>query len=527
MRRCPLCNQTYNDRTLKFCRVDGEPLSADISEPPDTDPTVDLSIYSDSYETTRWQSVNLPSISNAPSIAVLPFVNMSADQDNDYFCDGLAEEILNALAHVDGLKVAARTSAFFFKGKDVKIGDVGASLKVSTVLEGSVRKHGNRLRVTAQLINVADGYHLWSERYDREMEDVFEIQDQITVTIVEALKPKLLGVRVTTPLRRPPSSTDAYVAYLKGRYQLSKFSVDGFTKAIECFDEATARDENYAPAYAGMAHARSALWYYGVLSPEEIIPKWKAAAERALEIDPNLVEAHASLGNIQFYHDWDFKAAEKSFLRALELNPNNADAHWFYGLFLASRGEFDEAVCRGKRAVELDPLSIMTNIQVGWICWLSNRMDEAVSYGQRVVEINPSAFGAYWLLASSYLCKAMTSESFEAHQKSLSLGGGSIVLSSLGRSYGVCGKREEALKIVARLVELKKQRYVPSLDIARVYLGLNDNDRAFEWLERAFEERNGELVFLKLIATIDALPSEHDVRKDPRYGALIKRIGIA
>jgi len=509
-----------------FCRFDGMTLTEDSSDT-DSELTVDLSISKEHYATSRWQSVNLPSINDAPSIAVLPFVNMSSDQDNDYFCDGLAEEVLNALAHVDGLKVAARTSAFSFKGKNVTIGEVGTALNVATVLEGSVRKQGSRLRVTAQLINVADGYHLWSERYDRELEDVFEIQDQITVTIVEALKPKLIGARVTTQLRRPPSNTDAYVAYLKGRYQLSKFSLDGFTKAIEFFDEAAARDENYAPAYAGMAHARAALWYYGFLSPKEIVPKWKAAVERALEIDPNLAEAHASLANIQFYYDWDFKGAEKSFQRALELNPNNADSHWFYGLFLASRGEFDEAVSRGNCAIELDPLSIMTNTQVGWICWLSNRMDEAISHGQRVIEISPDAFGGYWLLAAAYLCKALTRESLEAHQKSLSLGGGSIVLSSLGRSYGVSGKRDEALEIVDRLVGLKKQRYVPSLDIARVFLGLGDNDRAFEWLEKAFEERNGELVFLNQITTIDAWPSEHDVRKDPRYEALTKRIGMA
>ena len=289
---------------MKFCRFDRVTLVDEGAPLDDSEETVDLAFAQPVAETSRDIARGLTGQTVSPSIAVLPFVNMSADQDNEYFCDGLAEEVLNALAQLDGLKVAARTSSFHFRDKDKTIDQIGKTLNVSAVLEGSVRKLGDRIRVTAQLINVADGYHLWSARYDRKLEDVFDIQDQITLTIVDALRPKLFGSPKTSRLKRPIPNNDAYVAYLKGRYYLGKFSVEGWSRALTYFDEASRCDSDYAPAYAGAAFALSARWYYALEPPHEIVPKWKALANRALEIDGDLSEAHASLGNIQLFYDW-------------------------------------------------------------------------------------------------------------------------------------------------------------------------------------------------------------------------------
>jgi tetratricopeptide (TPR) repeat protein len=376
------------------------------------------------------------------------------------------------------------------------------------------------------LINVSDGYHLWSERYDRDMEDVFDIQDQITLTIVDALKLKLLGRARTAPLKRQTANTDTYVAYLKGRYHLSKFTVESWMRAIEYFDEATCTDPSYAPAYAGAAQAWSGLWYYALLPPHEIVPKWKAAASRAVEIDANLADAHASLANILFYYEWDSKAAEETFQRAIALNQNSADAHWFYGMFLASRGRLDEGVAQGSRAVELDPLSVLVNVQVGWINWLANRPDDVMAQARKIIDIEPNSFGAYWLIAGAYLGQGMQEQAIEAYRKSLSLGGSNIVLSALGCALAIAGKRDEALTVLNQLMELKQQAYLPAFDIARIYMGLADSDKAFEWLEKAFEERNGEMVFLDRITIIHSgEPSEGNIRSDPRFSSLIQRMG--
>jgi TolB-like protein/Flp pilus assembly protein TadD len=524
MRRCPECKRCYDDEALKFCRFDGVLLISDSSDISESDTTIDLSMPKASIETSVQMSAPTPS----PSIAVLPFINMSADQENDYFCDGLAEEVLNALAHLDGLKVAARTSAFHFKGKDATIGEIGRALNVAMVLEGSVRKVGSRLRVTAQLVNVSDGYHLWSERYDRQLEDVFEIQDQITLTIVEALKLKLLGTGMTTPLKRHSVNSETYVAYLKGRYQLSKFTVESWTRAIEYFDEATLGDPEFAPAYAGAAMAWNGLWYYALKSPHEIVPRWKAAASRALELDDNLAEAHVSFANILFFYEWDWEAAEKSFSRAIELNQNSADAHWFYGIFLASRGRYDEAISEGRRALELDPLSVLANVQVGWIYWVANRMDDVLVQANKTLEIEPNSFGAYWLIGGAYLAKGMHDEAIEAYNKALSFGASNIVLSALARVYALAGRREEALEIVDKLLAMRAQRYVPAFDIARIYLGLGETELTLEWMEKSFEERNGELVSLDRLLKVESRQtSGKGIREDPRLSNLLQRMGCS
>jgi len=510
---------------LKFCRFDRVTLVEDAAQQDDSDETVDLALAQPVAETIRDIDRGLTAQTLSPSIAVLPFVNMSNDQHNEYFCDGLAEELLNALAQLDGLKVAARTSSFHFRNKDTTVDQIGKTLNVNTVLEGSVRKLGDRIRVTAQLINVSDGYHLWSARYDRRLEDVFEIQDQITLTIVDALRLKLFGSTSTSRLKRQTANNEAYVAYLKGRYYVGKFSVEGWSRALEYFDEANRCDSDYAPAYAGAAFAWSARWYYALQPPNDIVPKWKALANRALELDGDLSEAHASLGNIQLFYEWDWRAAERSFQKAIEQNQNNADARWFYGMGLASRGRYDEAISQGQRALELDPLSPLVNVQVGWIFWLADRMDDVIAHAKKILDLEPNSFGAYWLIGGAYLAKQMADEAIESYQKSVSLGGSNIVLSALGRAYGIVGKKDDALRILAQVLEVRKSRYIPAFDIARIYLGLGDVERTFEWLEKAFEERNGELVFLERLTRVDrGLATDKRIREDSRLSEMLKRV---
>jgi serine/threonine protein kinase/Tfp pilus assembly protein PilF len=461
------------------------------------------------------------------SIAVLPFANMSNDTENEYFCDGLAEELLNALAKIEDLKVAARTSAFSFKGKHTNVSEIGHALSVKTVLEGSVRKSGSRVRITVQLISAADGYHLWSERYDREMQDIFDVQDEITQAIVDALKLKLFGKEKALVMKRYTDNTEAYELFLKGRYYFNKHAGGGWLKALEYFEQAIEKEPEYAPAYAWISISLTHAWYFGVLSSDEAVPKSKAAANRAREIDNDLAEAHSALGNIHFYNEWDWQKAEHAYKRAIEINPNSADAGMWYGLFLTSRERFDEAINEGSRTVELDPLSLFLNLNVGWIYLFADRLGDTLAQVRRMIEIEPNFNGAYWQLGMVHLLKGRYEEAREEYRKAVALGSYPTTLSILGVACARLGKRDEAFDVLNQLLEMKQQQPVAAFDIARVYGGLDENDKTFEWLEKAVAERNGELVFLNLetkIGTGDMFGK--DIRRDPRFQVILRRIGV-
>jgi len=321
MKRCPTCQHTYTDETIRFCRNDGTSLTSDLSS--ESSETLLLTSAS------RSAAILTQLLDRTPSIAVLPFANMSASVENEYFCDGLSEELLNALAKIEGLKVAARTSAFSFKGKNVNVDEIGRALHVSTILEGSVRRAGNRLRITVQLVNVTDGYHLWSERYDREMRDIFDVQDEITLAVVDALKVKLLGEEKATVLKRYTHNAEAYQLYLRGRFYTYKRTPKDSQHAIVYFNQAITIDPNYALAFAGLADAYALLSSYGGAPPVEAMPKAREAALKAVLLDNNLAEAHAALGVILTEYDYDFAGAEREFKRAIELNPNYATAHHY------------------------------------------------------------------------------------------------------------------------------------------------------------------------------------------------------
>ncbi len=455
------------------------------------------------------------------SIAVLPFVDMSPQQDQEYFCDGMAEELINSLTHIKGVRVVAWTSAFSFKGRDTDIREIGRKLNVETLLQGSVRKAGKRLRITAKLVNVTDGYHLWSERYDRKMKDVFAIQDEVALAIVANLKVNLLGEEKAAIVRRHTNDLEAYNFYLKGRYYWNKRTEAGFQKGIEYFQQAIEKDATYALSYAGIADCYNLLGWYCFLPPKEAFPRAMAAAEKALKMDDSLAEAHTLLAFTRLYYDWDWKDAERKFKRAIELNPGYATAHHWYAEYLALMGRMDEGIMEAKQALEFDPLSLIINTLWGFLFYFSGQYDQAIEQCQKTLEMDPKFVPAQFFLGLAYVQKSMFEEAITEFQKTISLFGSStLMVAALGHAYAVSGKRDEVQKVLGELKKISKQMYVPSYYTAAIYADLGEKNQAFEWLEKSYEERDNWLVYLKVDPIWDS------VRSDPRFTALLKKIGF-
>jgi len=463
--------------------------------------------------------------SRIPSLAVLPFTNMSADKENEYCCDGLSEELINALSNIRDLRVVARTSAFAFKGKEIDIREVGEKLNVGAILEGSVRKSGQRLRITAQLINVEDGYHIWSGQFDREMKDIFDIQEEMSLTIVDHLKLKLLRDEKKKLLKHSTEDPEAYRLYLLARYFFYKASSEeDFRKVIGYFEQAIARDPRYAQAYAGKATVYCLFFLSGYLAPTEFYPKASEAALKALEIDEELGDAHASLGTLKWLYDWDFSGAENEFKRALSLNPGSPDAYVPYSMFLTQAGRFDEAIAGFKRTVELDPATPANYALLGmWGYYFAARYDEAIEQIQKALDMEPSLLWGEMFLAAVYASKGMHEEAVALADKVISVPQNRDnvqSLSVLGWVYAASGKQEKARDLLNRMLELRAKRYVDAYLIADSYAGLEEKDKAFEWLDKAHEERAAQFVFIK----ID--PWMENLRSDPRYWELLRRTGF-
>jgi eukaryotic-like serine/threonine-protein kinase len=461
----------------------------------------------------------------APSIVVLPFLNISADPENEYFCDGLAEELISTLTKIERLRVVARTSAFAFKGKDDDIREIGSKLNVNTVLQGSVRKAVNRLRITAQLINVSDGYHLWSERYDREIEDVFALQDELSFAIVSALKVKLLGEEKQALLNRYRDNLDAYNLYLKGRYFWGKRPSSGdIEKGIEYFQRAIETDPGYALAYAGLADSYAILgsWENGTYPPHEAMPKAKAAAQKALELDDQLAEAHASLAFVNLHYDWDWRRAEAGCKRAIESNPNYVVAHHWYSHQLMATGRIEESLAESEKCLELDPLDQIINTHLAWHYHSSRQYDQAIEQCDRTFEIAPGSFWLSYFLALAQEQKGLYDDAISNFQGAATLSGNvTFAAAALGHAYGVAGRKSEARSVLNELIRQSEQRFVPSYDIAIVHTGLGEKDQAFEWLQKAYEERTGWMAYLKVEPRLDSL------RDDQRFTDLLVRVGFA
>jgi adenylate cyclase len=454
------------------------------------------------------------------SIAVLPFVNMSADKGDEYLSDGVSEELIAALSKITGLQVKARTSSFAFKGKNEDIQKIGELLHVSHLLEGSVAKAGNKLRITAQLIQASDGNHLWSDTYDREMQDIFAVRSEVAQQVAETLKIRLLGEDKKRLGEKPTENIEAYNLYRQGRYYADKFSQDGFKKALGFYQQAIETDPRFALAYAGMAdtYVMAADFY---IPPREAFSKAKEAALKAIELDETLAEAHASLGSVHFHYDWDWAAAEKEFKRALTLNPQSARAHLLYTEYLAGMGRFDEAYDQGRQALEIDPVSTLANWILGWAFLYAGRIDDAIQQFSEAVELDPNDAWARMSLGRAYLGKGMGQRGIEemevAHRGEPDH---PIVMGLLGYGYAVTGRRGDALKALQDLDEIGKKHYVSRIARVYVYAGLGDKDKAFEWLEKAYQERSDSLAWFRKD------PESKSLQTDPRFAALMRKIGF-
>jgi len=467
------------------------------------------------------QKETVPIPSDKPSIAVLPFEDLSLQKDQEYFCDGLAEELINRLTNIEDLKVPARTSAFSFKGKDLDYREIGEKLNVEMVLDGSVRKEGNKLRITIQLIKVADGFPVWSKTYQRNIEDTFDLWDEISLAIVDNLKIKLLGREKAKLVKRYTENIEAYNRYIKGRYFWNKRTKEGFKKGVEYFEQAIEEDPSYTLAYAGLADCYNLLGDYIYLPPKEAFPKAKEAALKALSIDNTLAEAHTSLAFVLSCYDWDWEGAEREYNHAIELNPGYAITHLWYAHFLANLKRHDEAIAEIKRAQELDPLSLIINNEVGHIFYKARQYDKAIEAFQKTLEMNPEFWKTQHDLAFTYLQKGMYGEAIKKIQKAKEFSKGLVLYHDIliGTAYVRMGKIEEARKVLHNLLEGSKQVYVlPS--IADIYFALGENDQGFKWLERAYEER---LPWMKALK-ID--PAYDNVRSDPRFKALLKKMNL-
>jgi serine/threonine protein kinase/Tfp pilus assembly protein PilF len=467
------------------------------------------------------QKAIVPPETASPSIAVLPFVDDSPEKVYGYLCEGVPNTLINALNMIQDLRVPARTSSFSFVGKGLDIQGIGRKLNVGHVLEGSIQVVGNTLRVTASLVKVNDGYQLWNETYNRKLEDVFAIQDDIAQAIVKALKVRLLGKQEERLVKRYTENTEAYKLYLEGLYYWNRRTGKDLNKAIELFNQAVDKDPNYAQAYVGLADSYSLLTYYADARPNDVFPKAKAAAVKALELNESLAEAHNSLAYIYERYDWDLKAAEAEFKRALELNPNCATARFWYGEFLMYAGRFEESFREMKRALKRDPVSLITNASLAWQYLLAQQPDQALIQVQQTLELDPDFAYARLILGLTYLAQKRFPEAIEEHIKARALSGDSVMTAAaLGMAYASAGKLDKAKGILEELLARSQKQYVSSYWMAGLYATIGDVDEAFELLNKAVEERSDMLMNLKVDPALDS------IRRDPRYKTVLKKMGL-
>jgi TolB-like protein/cytochrome c-type biogenesis protein CcmH/NrfG len=454
------------------------------------------------------------------SIAVLPFVNMSADKNDEYLSDGVSEELITALSKITGLQVKARTSSFAFKGKNEDIQKIGELLHVSHLLEGSVAKAGNKLRITAQLIQASDGNHEWSDSYDREMQDIFAVRSEVAQQVAATLKVRLLGEEKKQLDKKPTENLEAYNLYRQGRFYADKLSEEGMAKARPFFEQAIEKDPRFALAYAGLAD-NYVISADAIIPPREAFSKAKEAALKAIAIDDSLAEAHASLGFVHYHYDWDWAAAEKELKRAISLNPRSAQSYTLYTHFLAGMNRFDEAQVQGRRALELDPLSVSNYWFLGWGAIYAGRYDEAIAQFSKATELDSNNPWTRWFLGRAYLFNGNPKRGIEEMEAALRLAPDDpLGLGFVGYAYAVTGRRPDALKILQKLDALEKHRFISTISRVYVYAGLGDKDKAFEWLEKAYQERSDSL------AWFHNDPESKSLQSDPRFAALMRKIGF-
>jgi serine/threonine protein kinase/tetratricopeptide (TPR) repeat protein len=455
------------------------------------------------------------------AIAVLPFVNSSADPENEYFSDGITDELITALTKVEGLRVASRTSVFALKNAREDVRALGARLNVSAVIEGTVRKAGNRLRITVQLINVADGRTLWSERYDREMADVFAIQDEIAGTIVRTLRSTLLGeLGDPTPVKYT-ANVRAYSLYLKGRFWWNRRSQAAIKEGIGFFEQAIQEDPGYALAYSGLADSYALDLDYRGAPVIEGMERARAEARKAIALDETLAEAHTSLGWVTFIYDWDWVGAEREFSRAIELNPRYSTARQWHSWFLAAMGRFDEALAEGRAAIELDPLSVSIRRSLGWLQYYARHFDGALENLRRALGMNPTSEETHRLLGLVYAQQGLYDEATASFREAVSNSESDMLsYAGLGHVAALRGRADEARAVLKELEERQRTRYVSPVALTMIQVALGDVDASFDLLEKAYQDRRGWLAYLRIEPILDPL------RSDPRFRLLLERMRL-
>lgn len=455
------------------------------------------------------------------SVAVLPFANDSADPDAEYLSDGITETLINNLSQISSLRVVARSTVFRYEGKNIDPQKAGSDLHVRAVVSGRLLQRGSTLIVRAELMDVATGAQLWGGQYNRKPEDVFAFQDDLSREISEKLRLQLTGNEKRRLTKRYTVDAEAYRLYLKGRYHWNKRTPDGVQKAIEYFQQALEKDPAYSLAYAGLADTYAYLSFFNVIPSRQAMPKAKAAAAKALEIDHDLAEAHVSLGYVSFTYEWDWLAAGKHFEQALALNPAYSRAHTFYAFYLSSLGRSEEALAAAKRALDLDPASPAVSHSLAVQLYLARKFDRASKQAHDTLEMDANFAVSYAVLGEAYLSKERYREGLSALEKYSRLSrGGAAALALLGYLHARSGERKKSLEMIEELKAASKQSFVPALFIALVYAGLEDKDQAFSWLDKAYEERFNRLAYLKVEVLWDPL------RSDPRFTDLLRRVGI-
>ncbi len=458
------------------------------------------------------------------SLAVLPFVNATADPNTEYLSDGITESLINNLSRLPHMKIMSRSSVFRYKGKETDVQTIGRELGVEAVLTGRVMQRNDELSIRIELVDARDNSHIWGEQYNRKLSDILAVQEAISREVSETLRVRLTGEEQKRLSKVATENPDAYQLYLKGRYYLSKRTDEGLKKAIEYFNQTIEKDPSYALAYSGLADSNMYIMRLGFLhglSPKEIYLRAKSSAIKAVEIDDNLAEAHTSLALIKMEYEWDWPAAEREFSRALELNPNEAEAHHQYSHYLTAVGRTHESLVESLRAMELDPLSLPLNGHLAWHYVYARQYDQAIEQCRRTIEMDANYPQAHDFLGGAYEQTGMYEEAFTEFQKAISLSGDSVHLrAELGHAYAVAGKGGEALKIMDELKRLSKETYVSPYDVAAIYVGLGQKDQAFDWLEKAYQERSDWLRYLKVDPRLDPL------RSDLRFPDLVRRVGL-
>jgi len=494
-------------------------VDAEISRsvPPELSHVVDGAKTSGSYAVSAAQPQPID------SLAVLPFANVSADPNTEYLSDGITESIINTLSRFSGLRVMARSTVFRYKGREVDASDVGRELKVGRVLAGRVLQFGDHLIIRTELVDTADGRQLWGEQYNRKPADILAVQDEIARDISEQLRLRLTSEQRERMMKRYTENTDAYQAYLKGRYFWSKRTEEALKKGIEHFQQAAEIDPSYALAYVGLADCYTLLGAAGYNSPPpgEAISKAKQAATKALQIDDALAEAHASLAFVSFRFDWNWPAAESEFKCSVELNPNYPTARQWYAVFLSVMGRHEEAIQQITRAQEIDPLSLSVGAAVGRVFHFARQYERAIEQFERTLEMDPNFAEGHFDLGLTYMQELRYEEAIAEFKCAIDLSGGRTLMRAiLGRAYAMSGRTDEARAILRELTQLVERGQVSSFVLALIFIGLGENDLAFESLERAYAERFGLLVYLKSEPLFDAL------RPDSRFTDLMRRVGL-